>query len=233
MKLFVGYKNNKFIKNIILARIKNVDILSGFYANNLYRIHQQKLINCYLFSDQDLLSREVDQFIYDYQDRVKFLIYHPNTNKPVIDRYNRCHHLVHDNLDNCIKIPNLINTDIFYMKNHTKEPDNAIISFIDHLDHIPDYLDKLLYPNSSRQIKLYGETVLHHQCLGLVSESDKADLLCKSSHYLSLDNSYAQEARLCGCSVYSIESIINNTTINDSIDMNYQSYSEFLKDILI
>lgn len=234
MKIFISTKNNKFIKNIVLSQIPGLDIISGHYQQQLYKIHQHHKINSYLFSLDDL-DAETLQFIVDYHSKIKIFIYHNALNEQIIEHLSGCYHLSKDNYSssNFIQIPQLINTHIFY--NQKREDRNQqVVSFIDHLDNISSELAPLLYPNNKQlNIKMYGGTFGHMQNLGLASEIDKANILNSNTSFLSLDTSYIPEALLCGCDVYTTESIQNNLTINDRISLDYQTYSEFLTNILV
>lgn len=234
MKIFISDKNNKFIKNIILSQVPGLDIVSGNYQQQLYKIHQYHKINAYIFSLDDLDS-ETLQFITDYQNKIKIFIYHNLLNKDILERLSGCYHLSEDNYreSNFIQIPQLINTHIFY-HNKLDHRNKQIVSFIDNLDGIPAELSQLLYPSDRElNIKMYGGAFGHMQNLGLVSEKDKAVILNSNTGFLSLDTNYLLEALLCGCDVYTTESIKNNLTINDRISLDYQTYSEFLTNILI
>lgn len=234
MKIFISEKNNKFIKNIILSQAPGLDIISGQYQQQLYKIHQYHRINSYIFSLDDLDS-ETLQFIADYGNKLKIFIYHQSLNEQVIEHLSGCYHLSQDDYSqsNFIQIPQLINTHIFN-NNKLDHRNKQIVAFIDNLESIPSELSQLLYPDDRRlNIKMYGGTFGHMQNLGLVSEQDKSYILNTNTGFLSLDTSYIPEALLCGCDIYTTDSIRNNLTINDSLSIDYQTYSEFLTNILV
>lgn len=234
MKIFISIKNNKFIKNIILSQVPGLEILSGNHRQQLYKIHQHHRINAYIFSLDDLDS-ETLQFIEDYHNQIKIFIYHNVLDKQIIESLSGCYHLSKDryNTSNFIQIPQLINIHIFGNQKLVNR-DKRIVSFIDNLDNVSSELSELLYPNNKQlNIKMYGGTFLHMQNLGLVSEKDKADILNSNTGFLSLDTNYILEALLCGCDIYTIDSIKQNQPINDRLSLDYQTYSEFLTNILI
>lgn len=236
MKLFIAYQNNKFIDNSIQNKIDGLEILSGTHAGVLYKLQQQHNINAYIFNLNNL-NQETLQFIYDYSRKIKIFIYHEDVNIQIVQELKNCYHLVHNELllDNTIVIPNLVNTSIFYNKNLKNKIDNHILCFIDSSYHNNKELYQILYPNDNNayNIKIYGShTFKHPQNLGAVSESDKANLLNQYKKYLTVNNSYSQEALLCGCDIYTLDSLIINSTINHNISTTYQTYASFLTTIL-
>jgi hypothetical protein len=237
MKLFVSYQNAKFIKNIISTSINGLDILSSPYKGLLYKIHQQNHIGAYIFDSRDV-DKEVLQFINDYKNKIKFFIYHENQpNVQLIENLSICKHLIHngmqDNDERVIKIPILVNTQLFTKNNKQTKYNDSIICFLDNYTQVPENLLSLLYPNTTLKIKMYGGQFKHPQNLGMVSEQDKADLLNKHQSYLSIDKLYDQEALLCDCDIYTVNSILDNQTINKDLSIGYVSYDEFLTNILI
>jgi len=233
MKLFISYKNNKFLRNLMLAQIPNLDIMSGAYEKQLYKIHQKHKINSYIFSIEDL-NTETLQFIEDNHNSIQFFIYHAVNNVSVIDALPQCYHLTHEKTSNVnnILIPPLVNDHIFYNKKF-KTRANNIIAFIDDLHEFPKKLVNYLYPHHKVNIKIYGGQFPHFQNLGLVDETDRAEILNNNAYFLSINNEYVQEAILCGCDVYSLDSLADNKTINHQINTDYQTYIEFLTNILI
>jgi hypothetical protein len=228
------------MNNMATSACLNIEVLSIDYRSNLYKLHQQNQISAYIFAVENL-DKETLQFIDDYYRSVKFFIYHRNINTSIINAATKCAHLVHEkNIEalstsaSIISIPKLLNTNVFIRpdtKHNNKK--NDIVCFMDQVAGIPERLQNLLYPNSKLNIKMYNGTQAHAQNLGLASEYDKFHILSRSQSYLSLDGLYDQEARICDCDVFTTESLRVNKNINNSIDMNYMGYTEFLKDILI
>ena len=232
MKLFVGnIKSNKFMNNIVLNDIRDMQIVSGNYRGKLYGIHQQQKINSYIF-DAEFLDKELFQFILQYNNHVKIFLYHRILNKELIEKVP-CYHLLHEEYDigSCIKIPSLVNSHIFYNHQNNNRSSKDFVCFLDSIDGYNE-LNSLLYPNSNFAIKIYGSQKSHQQNLGTVSEKDKAELLNSHKNYLDLDGLYTNEAVACGCDIYTLESIKNNTIINIKNDTNYESYESFLYKIL-
>lgn len=234
MKLFVTPHNNRFIKNIVLNKLEGLEILSGDYKHQLYKIHQQHQIHSYIFISTELDS-ETTQFISDYCSKIKIFIYHNSYNDSLVKQFPNCYHLCHDSssLHNVISIPRLVNTDIFFNMNSQNRSKGCFISFIDDIDIISKKLSHLLYPNTKFKIKIYGDSFGHYQNLGKVSEQDKADILNRNKNFLAVNDDYIEEALLCGCDIYTVDSIQDNKIINDTISVNYETYIEFLHNILI
>lgn len=238
MKLFVSYYNNKFIRNIVLSKINNLEVLSGQYVGNLYKIQQKYLINSYIFSIEDLNNHEVLQFINDYSNKLKIFLYHSEFNNNIVSTLSKCTHLVNrldstSNTENVILIPNLVNSSIFSNVKTEKSELDSIICFMDDVKIIPEKLYNILYPKSKIKIKMYGATFKHHQNLGSVSEQDKKYLLDKYQSYLDINGDYFREAAICSCDVYTIDSLLNKTAINKDIVMDHISYEQFLLSILV
>jgi len=235
MKLFVADDSTKFIQNIKLSASTDINIISTHHTGQLYRLHQRYKLSAYLFSLQHL-NKEVLQFINDYHSSVKIFIYHYQKNVNIIEKLPKCYHMIHKeqdniNVNNIIPIPKLLNTNIFVKTNHSKIYNQHIVCFMDQIYDITPELNLLLYPNSKLKIKMYNTTTKHPQNLGLASEQDKFHILNNNQYYLSLDGLYDQEAMLCNCDILTINNL--KERINDSIDMSYESYSQFLIDTLI
>lgn len=234
MKLFISYNNSKFIKNVLNNDVEGLEILSSPYSGYLYKLQQQYHINSYIFSLEDL-NQEVLQFISEYSHRLKIFIYHYQTNISLIQKLSHCQHLVHDthDLSNAINIPNLVNTNIFYNQHISNRSNNSLICFIDNNNECYNRLYNYLYPNKKYKIKIYGSVFKNPQNIGYVSEQDKADLLNKNINYLSLDDDYTQEALICDCNIYTLDSLDNNQAINHTLASKYETYSSFITKILI
>lgn len=235
MKLFISnIKNSKFMDNIIFNNIPELEILYGNHRDQLYKIHQQRQINSYIF-DIEVLDKELLQFVMENYLKTKIFLYHNYThsNRDIIEKIP-CYHLVHDQhaLSNAITIPELVNTNIFYNKKIQNRDQNSIICFIKDIHDISDKFEALLYPKTKLPIKIYGSKGSHCQNLGSVTEQDKADILNKNIKYLDIDGSYLNEALICGCDIYTINTLLDNNSINHDIKPKYESYESFLVNIL-
>lgn len=218
-KLLVQYYNDKFINNIQLSKNNFCDQLVVDTKNQLYKIYYSYRFSHAIFS-QDLLGDEELQFMNEFEDSVCSYIY-DRTNNMIIN---------HSSKKN-IKIPTLVNNDIFYKSNNTKE--NNIITFLDKINILPPELNSYLYPDSKLPIRLFNnKDIIHPQNLGLLSENDKALLLQKNKYYLALDEDYVAEAWACGCEVLTIDDLKILIPSKYKHGKTFQSYSNFLKVLL-
>lgn len=218
-KLLVQYYNDKFINNIQLSKNNFCDQLVVDTKNQLYKIYYSYRFSHAIFS-QDLLGDEELQFMNEFEDSVCSYIY-DRTNNMIIN---------HSSKKNT-KIPTLVNNDIFYKSNNTKE--NNIITFLDKINILPPELNSYLYPESKLPIRLFNnKDIIHPQNLGLLSENDKALLLQKNKYYLALDEDYVAEAWACGCEVLTIDDLKILTPSKYKHGKTFQSYSNFLKVLL-
>lgn len=235
MKIFIDSYNTKFMQNMRISHNHDIHIVSDNHKGQLYKLHQQQKISAYIFSLSGL-NTETLQFINDYYNNIKIFIYHDIENIDLIDKIPQCIHLVHNETiknNNIIYIPQLINNKIFNSSiNTSKKNNDSIICFMDQLSNISIELKELLYPNTKLKIKLYNLLEPHPQNLGWVSEEDKFKLLTNNKFYLSLNELYNQEAVLCGCEVFTIDGLKQNKNINSHINMEYQTYTNFLTNIL-
>lgn len=230
MNIFISYDDNKFINNLILTRIYGVNINSGIHKNQLYRIHHNYKNHVYIFTTSSI-DKECLQFIEDYGSKTNIFIYHESLDTDIVQKLGSCFHLIHDSstqANNIIQIPNLINKNIFYNKNLDRL--DSVVTFIDNLKALPDNLNDILYPNTKWKIKMYGSKIKHNQNIGYITEIDKAEILNKNQHYLSIDNYYENEANACGCKIYTIDSIKECKPINSELlsTKELTLYSDFL-----
>lgn len=235
-KLLIQQYNCKFINNIQLSTTNFCEKIIIDTKNFLYKIYYQYQFTSIILIDS-LLSQEEYQFINEFGDIVKILIYvdtdannyeHCNKNKI----YGLLSHTKFDSKYKVFKIPTLVNNEI-YMSNRSIKKTDQIVSFIEDINVIPEKLNEYLYPKSQLPIKLFNnENIIHPQNLGLVSESDKSLLLQESNYYLAITELYVPEAWACDCIVLSLDDLetLQATTYKHS--QNFQSYSNFLKGLL-
>jgi hypothetical protein len=218
-KLLVQNLNTKFINNIKLSKCKDYDQLVIDTSNQLYKIYYSYRFTHAIFVDSLLKDEEI-QFINEFSGKVICYIYSNQNNT----------------LTNCFSqkvsnIPTLVNNDIFYNQNCTKQEN--IVSFLDNIDSLPTSINSYLYPNSKLSIKLFNNSnIIHPQNLGLLSEQDKALLLQQNMYYLAINDYYVAEAWACGCTVLVIEDLESLTPSKYKHSKNFQSYSNFLKVLL-
>lgn len=237
MKIFIEYQDNKFINNILLSQIdKKISILSSEINKDMYKIHDQYNMECYILNSKHLISnREILQFIEEYHNKLKIVIYHEDqTTHPIIgnNTYN-IYHIGYDDIDNIKykKIPKLLNRALFsnFNKEHLRH--KKIVCFVDNAQTI-NKINKLLYPNSSLPIILFGN-MSHPQCLGKINEKEKSLILNNYEYYLSTsDNDYMLEASECGCKVFTTDSILESKAMVNIDTSSILSYSEFIEELV-
>jgi len=184
---------------------------------------------------ESMIDNEIQQFIAEFFQTIKIFIYHDR--KPNLDLINSyksaAKHIVNNDkiISNTIQLPRLINDQLFLNKELAKNDD--IVCFLEYRNEIPPTLNDLLYPKAKHHIKLFNSPYIKHvQNLGLISESEKADILQLSKYYLPVDDSdeYIAEAVACGCS------ILNNLNLqikDMDIDLlSHQTYASFVKELI-
>jgi len=233
MKLFVEYLDDKFINNILLTNItSDTKILSSDINNDIYRFHDKYNFDTYIFNaNKAIVNKEILQFIKEYKDSLKIILYH--TDNSLLDILSKnslnVKHIGYADIehDSYIKIPQLLNRNLFLNKNFSNRF-NKIACFVN--DKLPDDLLGLLYPNTKLPIVLFGN-IVHPQSIGKVTEQEKSFILNTYEYYLSLDNNYINEASECGCKIFTTQSILESKAMIDIDTKNILSYSEFLNQV--
>lgn len=228
MKIFVQYTDTKFANSIVDIK-GEFSIASGVLNNNLFDIQNMYNFDTYIFC-ANLFNLEIYQFIEDYQQIKNIIFYHPTINSQILNISNRIKHISSVEQDGCIKIPNCINTHVFYKKEC--ERNSKTVCFLDAYTELPQQINKLLYPDNRVLLQIFSKNIKHQQNFGYLTESDKAQLLNISDSYLNLDNEYLIEAKLCGVKVLEINT---NGDISHNISdiPKYTTYKEFLESVVI
>lgn len=230
------YINDKFINNLTSVQLNNIYMDVVNIENVLYELFYRKKCTHMLFIES-LANNEVLQFIAEFFQTVKIFFYHDKEpNLDLIKTYGTSiTHLIKKPIDkqrpNCIHIPKLINSQIFFDNQAPK--DDSIICFLDNIPEnlIMDYLGDILYPKSKNKIKLFNAPYFKHpQNLGLVSEQDKGLLLQQSRYYLKLTDEYTSEALACNCEI--LDHNLNTVSIDKNILTTYNSYHNFVEDLV-
>jgi len=237
MKIFIEYQNNKFINNVLLSKIdKKISILSSEINKDLYKIHDQYNMECYILNAKHLVSnKEILQFIQEYHNNLKIIAYHEDqTTYSMIDNstYN-IYHIGYDDISNVKykKIPKLLNRGLFTNFNKEYSRHKKIVCFAEDPQTI-NRISNLLYPNSLLPIILFGN-IPHPQCLGKVNEREKALILNNYEYYLSTsDNDYTLEASECGCKIFTTNSILESKAMVNIDTSSVLSYSEFIEQMV-
>jgi hypothetical protein len=179
-----------------------------------------------------MMEQEEYQFIDDFGKNINIFVYNDN-NIQLRKNLNIKKILQKDKNQSeydTISIPKLVNNELFFSSPDQTIKNNHIISFLDSIDSLPNWLHNFLYPTSKLPIKLFNNnTIIHPQNLGLVSENDKALLLRQSKYYLAINDDYVPEAWASQCLVLSKDDLetLQPTTYKNS--KSFQSYSNFLK----
>lgn len=240
MKIFIEYLDNKFVNNILSSPLRqDISILSSELNNDLYKFHDKYKLDCYILNAENISSnnKEVLQFIHEYAKELKIIFYH--TSKQSIDlclnnsNLSNILHIGYEAIDNTSyrQIPYLLNKNLFYNQNIINK-NQKIICFIDHIEQLPNDLNQLLYPNTKLPIILFGN-IIHPQCLGSVTETEKAILLNTYEYYLSINDNYLLEASECGCKIFTAQSILESKALVNIDTSNIQSYSQFIESLVI
>lgn len=241
MNILIQHHNTKFINNIADSRFDSHNIYFQTINNNLYKLHYLYKIDM-IFFVESLLSTEILQYIAEFFQSVKIVIYHDRVpNKDIIDSYkNHCIHLVNrgfTKIPYTKELPTLLNTSLYNEHKILKtQKQHHMVCFLDGLDTLPQNINDILYPKSQIKIKLFNNyKIPHPQNIGMISEKDKANILSESEYFLALDDSYVLEAILSGCVVITPEEIIDNgiyQPIKYIKKSDYISYQDFMESIL-
>lgn len=237
MKLFIQADRCKFLTNLSLTKLPNIEIVSSLINNDIYAHYYRNKFNAAVFS-ADLVTSEVIQFIREYGSQLNLYLYHriSSTLSLVQDLRSICKHLHHGEPINkqCISIPALLNDQIFTTVQDSSHKENIIVGFLDNFNSIPNDLTKQLYPATTHRIQLFnGPTIKHYQNLGLVNESDRADLLRKAKYYLNLNTDYTLEALINKCIILQIQDLPDLSISNQSAVPEYKSYRQFIMETFI
>lgn len=242
-KIFVDYKNNRFINGLIGSHQKDAEIVHAAINKNIYNIYYALNFNYCIFNLSSI-DNEIVQFISEYSSQIKIFIYFdvPNyTEVGIIEALkNSIYYLIPENTfdyyktySNTIQIKNnLINSSIFYRNDSIAKNKDAVCVFLDLLGSIPEQLTEKLYPKTKMKIMMYNNpTIKHAQNLGVLSETDRAYVLNKSSYFINYQNHYIHEAVVCGCKILDI----NNIDINQNMDINQEvtNYENLLKEYIL
>lgn len=241
-KIFVDYKNNRFINGLVGSQSTQADILHANINKNIYNAYYALHFDYCIFNLSSL-DNELVQFISEYASQIKIFIYFDikdYTDTGLIDNFkNAIYYLIPENVysnyttySNTIKVPNnLINEHIFFKDQHIVK-DDSICLFLDLFDSVPEPLKDKLYPQTKMKIRMYNNPkVKHAQNLGILSETDKAHILNKSSYFINHNDHYLFEAMRCGCKILDINDIDTEKCL--TIDASTTDYDNFLKEYIL
>lgn len=237
--LFIQDSDNKFVNNLKLTQIPNHQIMFGPINQNLYGLYYTYRFTHLIFM-ASMLDQETLQFVSEYHTDIKCYIYGDIYIDPdTIEHYkNKVTFILRDkqdliSKDRCIVLPRLVNQELFNSLNKLSNRHNSIVCFIDHLDKIPDSLNKYLYPMTKLPIKLFNnKNIKHHQNLGILSEIDKASILQQVRYYLTIDEHYLAEAWAGGCEVLTIDELDLIQSKKYKNKKQCQTYKSFMENFL-
>lgn len=234
MNFKIQQANNKLNNNLRYLKLDSIEIQEFNPNKILYRSHYERPYTHILFVES-LITNEIKQFISEFFQSIKFFVYHDKQpNLDLIKHYKTAaKHIVNKShsIRDTITLPNLINDQIFKLKDNIKNED--IICFLEYRNTLPNKINNLLYPKTKHHIKLFNSPhIKHMQNLGIISELEKASILQSSKYYLPIDHNdeYIPEAISCGCS------ILDNSNLQPmdmDIDLSsYQTYASFIKGLV-
>ena len=218
MQIIVQKDDNKFINN--LDSVSGHTIAYVDFSNNVYKIHQTKKPDLYIFVAEKLTHEEI-HFCTNITDS-KIIVYHITEQTTDVDNIKNIIHLYDKD------IPLLYNPYRFFnQQNKSRGIDAAY--FLDNETDINDDMTRLLYPNKGKyKIKMFNNQKINHvQNLGFLTENDKNNVLNDSQTYICQNQFYALEATLCGCKV--LDTKLNEINLDPK---KYQTYSDYIGGII-
>lgn len=209
--IFINQTDNRFTNAIINSKSNN-SVIHSLVSNNIYDIFYRFNIDVFVFNVSTLDS-SIIQFMQEFSKEKNIYLYINSAqfDNAVLNIPN-IKYIQLKLLD--IKLPeepiifdsNVINTNIFYRDDSKKKQKGTIACFLDRVAAIPDSLEKHLYPNSTKAIRLYNNSnINHYQNLGVLSEKDKNTILNESESFIIIDENYLFEAVQTGCQLLTPE----------------------------
>lgn len=117
-------------------------------------------------------------------------------------------------IDNLITYDKLYDDNVFYLKGNTTK-NNKIGIMLSRDNIVNDKIKNLLYPNvNTKQIVCLNNPGFNHVTnLGILTDSDLAEILNTFDAIIDLDDQFELEAAACSCNVY------DNDTIADKLEL--------------
>jgi hypothetical protein len=240
--LLVQNSKSKFIQTSVYSNIPNTNIIGSSIDSHLYKIYYSHNPTHAIFC-ANRLTDEIIQFISDFSStKVKCFIYHDNLSFEILDQFKELPvtHIskikIKSEYKSVLLPKNLINSQLFY-NNASITKKESIVCFVDDYETIPESLSNYLYPNTTIPIKLFNNyNIPHYQNLGMLDETNKANVLQSHKYYLSIENNkndYSLEASLCGSIVVDIDKIQNYETIQYTEPKDYYDLATFIKESIL
>lgn len=235
-KILIPNINNKFYNNLLLTQLPNINISSAHINGNIYNIYYQINFDV-LIIPYSQIDNSIIQFAIEFRNtKIIIDLNIDNIDLNFIDTYKSVFTFITKNnkhiFNKVIKIPYNIINDEFYKINLPKPNKKPYIAcFLDELAELPKELEQHLYPNAKHRIRMFNNpNITHIQNLGQLNEIDKAKVLMEAKGYLDLNNLYLNEAILCGCEIFSIQSL--SEMIPEKINVqDYSTYKELIQKI--
>jgi hypothetical protein len=228
-------QNSKFNRNIFYYKNSNYNMIEYVSGYGIYKYYFGMNTNIDLMIiNASILSPEIESFIQEFHQKIKFIVYNDNDTKIFSDKYSNFIYkfLVHESLglSNEIILPKHIINDKIFHSLDIKHKQKQYIYFLDNISSIPIQLEQILYPNTVEPIKMFnGNNIKHYQHLGHITEEVRKDLLLESSDYLYSNNDYLMEAKLCGCNLIDISGQSVDLNKTSDITTEYTTYGDILK----
>lgn len=231
-------QNKKLNRNLLYYTDESKRIFEYSFDQGIYKYYFAINQNIdVMIINASVLSPEIDSFISDFNNKIRFVIYNDTDSPGLSVKYKNMisKFLVHTNPEsiNDIILSKYIVNEKIYNNIEVPAKTNQYVYFLDNNDTIPIQLEQILYPNSSAVIKMFnGYKINHHQNLGHITEEIRKDILLESSDYLYSNDDYNMEAKLCGCNLIDVDK--DNINLNDisTINDDYSTYGDLIKAII-
>ena len=207
---------SRLIENLKLC--ENIRIQEENNNINIYKHFLMGVKNFVL--PIDAIDNNALNFIQDHGDKCK--IYVDITSATVSSEHlknlNNITYLSNSfcNDNNHIDVSEFINYSVF--RPEEKEKKNILAIFLNSSIVVPDSIEKNLQKNNLKfQVRLFdNKNIKHNYNIGLVSEKEKAKILNTYKYYISLNNNYINEAKICGATLLDPETFRPVQTENKS-----------------
>lgn len=231
MKTLIHYDMDKF--TVSLANYLESSVFANT-SNVLYKLHFIHNFDVCFFSVNDDISREINNFILEFQSKKKIFLYY--TNPSAQDYSTIFKHVTHISRNGIklsgkhIELPEYFFNEKLFIKNSTEQRIEKYCVFLGLSKDIPEKLQSILYPNTTIPINMFESPYIKHcQNMGMISEIEKAKILQTYKYFINIDNSYAHEAKICGCQLAEITK--DNTLQNNDIETNATPIKTIVKDM--
>lgn len=231
MKTLIHYDTDKF--TVSLANYLESSVLANT-SNVLYKLYFMHNFDICFFTVNDGISREINNFILEFQSKKKIFLYYTN---PSAQDYSTVFKYVTHISRNGIKLsgkhielPEYFFNEKLFTKNSTEQRIEKYCVFLGMSKSIPEKLQSILYPNTKIPINMFESPYIKHcQNMGMISEIEKAKILQTYKYFINVDSLYAHEAQICGCQLVDITK--DNTLQNNNIETKATPIKTIIKDM--